>query len=139
MNQSLYEVKSKFFFSLHQVLDYYSCPFSKHALRYFKKRLTSGVVENPEISTDPNFTASAAPPPPPWSITVPPGPHSGPSHYPASNPFGSPWMHPTGLSHPMGPIPMGYQLAKDPLTGQMLLIPTGKNLQTLGGSPWSSG
>ena len=104
-----------------------------------KKRLTSGVVENPEISTDPNFTASAAPPPPPWSITVPPGPHSGPSHYPASNPFGSPWMHPTGLSHPMGPIPMGYQLAKDPLTGQMLLIPTGKNLQTLGGSPWSSG
>ena len=24
----------------------------------------------------------------------------------------------------MGPIPMGYQLAKDPMTGQILLIPT---------------
>ena len=26
---------------------------------------------------------------------------------------------------PYGPIPMGYQLARDPLTGQILLIPTG--------------
>ena len=28
---------------------------------------------------------------------------------------------------PYGPIPMGYQLARDPLTGQILLIPTGKS------------
>ena len=31
--------------------------------------------------------------------------------------------HPMAVGQ-MGPIPMGYQLAKDPITGQILLIPT---------------
>ena len=42
----------------------------------------------------------------------------------------SPWRLPgvggSGNNYkPYGPIPMGYQLATDPLTGQILLIPTG--------------
>ena len=46
----------------------------------------------------------------------------------SSQPPGStPWNLPPG--HPLapgqlGPIHMGYQLAKDPITGQILLIPT---------------
>ena len=49
---------------------------------------------------------------------MPPPPPGGMSPYPPS-----PWSLPPG--HPMmGPIPMGYQLAKDPMTGQILLIPT---------------
>ena len=48
--------------------------------------------------------------------------------YPSMPP--SPWGLPGagGSAHsykPYGPIPMGYQLATDPLTGQILLIPTG--------------
>jgi hypothetical protein len=88
-------------------------------------------VESVELSSDTNYPAvPAAASASPWSMTVPPGPHSGPSHYPSTSPFGAappPWMAPPGMSHPMGPIPMGYQLAKDPLTGQMLLIPTGNS------------
>lgn len=68
-----------------------------------------------------------------WGVNVPPGPHSGPSVYPSTSPFGSApphWIPPHGMPHPMGPIPMGYQLAKDPLTGQMLLIPTGNKFSS---------
>lgn len=48
----------------------------------------------------------------------------------------SPWRLPGagGSAHsykPYGPIPMGYQLATDPLTGQILLIPTGNYKQTI--------
>merc|ERR1719350_633398 len=54
---------------------------------------------------------------------MPPGAPPGPSPYgPAP-----PWAHPGGMAPPggiAGPIPMGYQLAKDPMTGQILLIPT---------------
>eukprot|EP00094_Tigriopus_californicus_P003354 TCALIF_03225-PA protein Name:"Similar to BAHCC1 BAH and coiled-coil domain-containing protein 1 (Homo sapiens)" AED:0.05 eAED:0.05 QI:260/1/0.83/1/1/0.66/6/0/1699 len=52
---------------------------------------------------------------------VPPGTPS-PGGYPSI----PPWMPPglVGAPPQMGPIPMGYQLAKDPLTGQILLIPT---------------
>ena len=64
-------------------------------------------------------------PPPPWALAgqPPPGAPPGPSPYgPAP-----PWAHPGGMAPPggiAGPIPMGYQLAKDPMTGQILLIPT---------------
>ena len=62
--------------------------------------------------------------------------HRGPSPYPhigGASPYGPPmpprhWGLPgaPGASFkPYGPIPMGYQLATDPLTGQILLIPTG--------------
>jgi len=62
-------------------------------------------------------------PPPPWPIPGQTGP-PGPSPYPS--PYGGPPGHPmtTGPMGQMGPIPMGYQLAKDPMTGQILLIPT---------------
>ena len=56
-------------------------------------------------------------PPPPW----PPSPASGPPPPPS---YGSPWSVPPVPPPGMGPIPMGYQLAKDPMTGQILLIPT---------------
>ena len=79
--------------------------------------------------------------PPSWPLTSPTGcgPGSGTqstshmaSHVPPPPPGASsgalsgahPWMAPH-LPSPAGPIPMGYQLAKDPLTGQILLIPTG--------------
>ena len=65
--------------------------------------------------------------------------HRWPSPYPhigGASPYGPPmpprhWGLPgasgPGASFkPYGPIPMGYQLATDPLTGQILLIPTGK-------------
>ncbi len=63
------------------------------------------------------------PPPPPSAgggsaTPMPPSP---------LHPHHSPWGLPHGHTpSPLGPIPMGYQLAKDPLTGQILLIPTGK-------------
>lgn len=62
-------------------------------------------------------------PPPPWPMSGQPGP-PGPSPYPS--PYGAPPGHPmtAGPVGQMGPIPMGYQLAKDPMTGQILLIPT---------------
>ena len=60
--------------------------------------------------------ASALPPPPP-SL-----------HQSLHGPWGLPPHH---LPSPAGPIPMGYQLAKDPLTGQILLIPTGMNFKRL--------
>ena len=50
----------------------------------------------------PGMTGSFPPPPPPWGATA--------------------GMNVT--KPPYGPIPMGYQLARDPLTGQILLIPT---------------
>lgn len=52
------------------------------------------------------------------------GPPGAPS--PGGYPSIPPWMPPALVGAPpqMGPIPMGYQLAKDPLTGQILLIPT---------------
>jgi hypothetical protein len=90
-----------------------------------KKRFESSDLSGGDPAAFPAVPSASGPSP--W--TVPPGPHSGPSHYPAPAPFAappSPWLAPPGLSHPMGPIPMGYQLAKDPLTGQMLLIPTGE-------------
>ena len=55
------------------------------------------------------------------SALVPPGP-SGPPSTPGLNPWLPPGHH--MQPSPAGPIPMGYQLAKDPLTGQILLIPT---------------
>ena len=39
----------------------------------------------------------------------------------------NPWMSTHHIPSPAGPIPMGYQLAKDPLTNQILLIPTDPN------------
>ena len=59
-------------------------------------------------------------PPPPWPAPGAPGPGPYPS------PYGVPPGHPMapGPAGQMGPIPMGYQLAKDPMTGQILLIPT---------------
>ena len=81
--------------------------------------------------------------PPTWPLTSPtgcgPGSGSGSSSHMTSHPHPPgaaptplppgahphPWMTPHFQS-PAGPIPMGYQLAKDPLTGQILLIPTGK-------------
>ena len=64
-----------------------------------------------------------------------PYPHLGAgasTHYPGMPPH--PWGLPGASSagarpnfKPYGPIPMGYQLATDPLTGQILLIPTGRH------------
>ena len=92
-----------------------------------KKRITA---ETSDPMPDQAYPAVPTAPSSPWGVSVPPGPHSGPSVYPSTSPFGSApphWMPPHGMPHPMGPIPMGYQLAKDPLTGQMLLIPTGNS------------
>merc|ERR1719309_1171526 len=58
-------------------------------------------------------------PPPPWVMTGHPPPGATP--FPSSP---SPWGLPPGHPSMSGPIPMGYQLAKDPMTGQILLIPT---------------
>lgn len=55
------------------------------------------------------------PPPPPNPIVGPPPNLNGAA---ANN---TPQQPPY---NPYGPIPMGYQLARDPLTGQILLIPT---------------
>ena len=85
----------------------------------------------------PTGTGTSTIPPPLGSLGAPPGASSSgtPSlpvpatpnlHHQGLHPH-NPWLH---TSHhlqpsPAGPIPMGYQLAKDPLTGQILLIPTG--------------
>ena len=52
-------------------------------------------------------------PPPPW-----------PAQHPAQPYPPSPWGPAPAPPPGCGPIPMGYQLAKDPMTGQILLIPT---------------
>ena len=72
---------------------------------------------------------------PTWPLTSPTGAACGPSQAlsslvpppsgPSSTPGLNPWLPPHHMQpSPAGPIPMGYQLAKDPLTGQILLIPT---------------
>ena len=88
----------------------------------------------------------ATAPPPSWPLTSPTGAACGPSqassHHlnslvpPPSGSSGTPglnsWLPPHHMQpSPAGPIPMGYQLAKDPLTGQILLIPTGMNFKRL--------
>ena len=96
------------------------------------------------LNTQPPWKPLASPtsagtstiPPPLGSLGAPP-PGSSSSGTPALVPPTTPSLHHQGLHHnpwlpphhlqpsPAGPIPMGYQLAKDPLTGQILLIPTG--------------
>ena len=73
----------------------------------------------------PSHHPGGPPPPhhwPPQFWSSPPG-HLPGSPYPGSPGAGMPYWLPGGVP-PIGPIPMGYQLAKDPLTGQILLIPT---------------
>ena len=98
---------------------------------------------------DPHRSRGAAPPPAhpvaghPWSPHTPSphGPPPPPGMWGMGFPGGPP---PPGMQghwppgHPgMGPIPMGYQLAKDPLTGQILLIPTDGSPSGAGqGSAW---
>ena len=84
----------------------------------------------------PTSAGTSTIPPPLGSLGAPP-PGSSSSGTPALVPPTTPSLHHQGLHHnpwlpphhlqpsPAGPIPMGYQLAKDPLTGQILLIPTG--------------
>ena len=62
-----------------------------------------------------------APYPPPGSATPYPSISANPWELPGSRPNYKPY----------GPIPMGYQLATDPLTGQILLIPTGRCCENL--------
>ena len=61
-----------------------------------------------------------------WPTPYPPLGRA-PSYPPISpNHWGLPGAAGSGPAYkPYGPIPMGYQLATDPLTGQILLIPTG--------------
>ncbi len=91
-----------------------------------------------DSSASPASRHAAAPPPPgshptaagpsgPWPPIPPPHHPLWGAGHPPPVPYHppthmTPWM-PGGVS-PAGPIPMGYQLAKDPLTGQLLLIPT---------------
>ena len=93
----------------------------------------------------------ATAPPPSWPLTSPTGAACGPSqassHHlnslvpPPSGSSGTPglnsWLPPHHMQpSPAGPIPMGYQLAKDPLTGQILLIPTDPSQAPPQASPW---
>ena len=72
-------------------------------------------------------------PPPPWPMPGQPPPGGPPPSSAYGHPYGHPGGPPMGMAPPggmapaggmAGPIPMGYQLAKDPMTGQILLIPT---------------
>ena len=91
---------------------------------------------------------------PTWPLTSPTGAACGPSqssgHHlgslvppptgatplPPTPGLHNPWL-PPHMPSPAGPIPMGYQLAKDPLTGQILLIPTDPSQgPTPQASPW---
>ena len=82
---------------------------------------TSGVPPSWPPLTSPTGSHAVPPPAgavPPGATTPLPGPSPG---------IHNPWMGSPHLPVPGGPIPMGYHLAKDPLTGQILLIPSDPN------------
>lgn len=61
-----------------------------------------------------------------WPSPYPPLGSGTPYPQISPNHWGLPGRAGSGPNYkPYGPIPMGYQLATDPLTGQILLIPTG--------------
>jgi len=115
--------------------------------------LEAGNASNREAAkaepSTPKPTSTAQPPAPSAHWPLAPNPASG--HLAAAAAAGINWHsgghrlpyppppiphhphHPSGLSPwlsspTVSPVPMGYQLAKDPLTGQLLLIPTDGSL-----------
>ena len=78
-------------------------------------------------------------PPSNWPLASPTGCGPGPGQSSSGQPMlGSHWVPPPHhlTPSPAGPIPMGYQLAKDPLTGQILLIPTDPSQPQPASSSW---
>ena len=92
------------------------------------KSIDSRMISSPHSAQSAHHAAQVAahaaaqrwPVPYPSIGSTPSYPQISPNHW------GLPRAPGSGQNYkPYGPIPMGYQLATDPLTGQILLIPTG--------------